>query len=395
MPQLSRLLALPGLQIGSLLAESWQALRGESPYADVPPMESSLRSIGEAVVDRSFSIGMNLLTGVPNPVIVRRAQQQARSARDFISDNGWLVDPRGFHGEPPPVGRSEEVARRWLVGRARREYLHLSFRSGYAPPEGMPAARRWRSFKENRTAHAQVLEHPGEPDRPWVVCVHGFGMGTPAANFPGFAAHRLHDELGLNVAFPTLPLHGPRGRGALSGTDLLSPDYLNLVNTFAQAVWDVRRLLRWIRARGGERIALYGVSLGGYTTAIVSAFEPDLGCVIAGVPPTDFSNVARDNEPWLMRTMERELQADWQLVRELTYVVSPLSFEPLPPVERRFIYAGIADRVVRPEQARALWRHWDRPEIHWFPGGHVAAQFRLSVQDFVVERLRRCGFDAA
>ena len=35
------------------------------------------------------------------------------------------------------------------------------------------------------------------------------------------------------------------------------------------------------------------------------------------------------------------------------------------PVEKRFIYAGVADRVARPDQARALWRHWGRPEIEW------------------------------
>ena len=24
-----------------------------------------------------------------------------------------------------------------------------------------------------------------------------------------------------------------------------------------------------------------------------------------------------------------------------------------------------------PEQAEALWEHWDRCELHWFPGNHI------------------------
>jgi hypothetical protein len=222
--------------------------------------------------------------------------------------------------------------------------------------------------------------------------VHGFGMGTPATNFSGFRAAQLHRELGLNLMFPTLPLHGPRGIGRMSGSTLLSPDYTRMLHAFSQAVWDVRRCVRWANERGqGQPVALYGLSLGGYTSALVSALENDLACVIAGVPPTDFPNVARDNEPVLVKNSDPEHKIDWQVVRELSHVVSPLSLDPLVPRERRFIYAGIADRVVRPDQARALWRHWGRPSIHWYDGGHVMGQFNPTVYAFVREALERSG----
>ena len=51
-----RLLALPGLQLGSFVAEGWAAWRGESPYAEVPAVEPSFRVIAEAVLDRSFTL---------------------------------------------------------------------------------------------------------------------------------------------------------------------------------------------------------------------------------------------------------------------------------------------------------------------------------------------------
>ena len=71
----------------------------------------------------------------------------------------------------------------------------------------------------------------------------------------------------------------------------------------------------------------------------------------------------------------------------MTRPVSPLALAPRLPRERRFIYAGIADRLVRPDQPSALWRHWDRPEIHWFSGGHVLGTRKPSVTPFLVRAL--------
>jgi len=387
-----RLLALPVLQLGSFVMESWAAMRGDAPHSEVPAMESSLASIAEAVLDRSFTLGVNLMAGVPGPDEVREAWAATRRARAAVEAEGWLDDPLSFHATPPAVGDAYRLeAKRGFQAIRALSYQELSFESGYVPQPALPEAARWLDFENNRQVHAYVLEHEGEPDRPWVVCVHGFGMGTPLANFPGFNVHHFHHELGLNVAMPCLPLHGPRATSTMSGGDIMSPDFLNLVHVFAQAVWDIRRTLRWVRERGGERIGLWGVSLGGYTSAIVAALEAELACVIAGIPPTDFANVARDNQPLVMRGYERELSLDWDAVRTMMHVVSPLSVSPVLPRERRFIYAGIADRVVRPDQARALWRHWERPQILWFAGGHVASQWKRDVIDFVDDSLRESG----
>src|SRR4030095_8478442 len=118
---------------------------------------------------------------------------------------------------------------------------------------------------------------------PWLIGVHGFGMGTPLTNFPVFQPERLHRELGWNVVLARLPLHGRRGVGRMSGGEVLAPDYLRIVHLLAQGAWDVRRLVAWIRARGGTQIALYGISLGGYVSSLVCALEDDLARVLAGL----------------------------------------------------------------------------------------------------------------
>ena len=153
-------------------------------------------------------------------------------------------------------------------------------------------------------------------------------------------------------------------------------------------MWDVRRSIAWVRVRGGEQVGLYGLSLGAYTAALVAGMESDLRCVIAGIPAVDFPSLARANEPWLFRRYSEEFEIDWDLIRTITHVVSPLAFLPAVPREGPFIFAGIADRVAPPVQARALWRHWDSPRIHWFSGGHVFGAMHPTAKTFVADALR-------
>ena len=107
-----------------------------------------------------------------------------------------------------------------------------------------------------------MLRHK-EP-RPWLVCVHGAEMGRAALDLTLFRAWHLHKDLGLNVVLPVLPMHGPRGRGLPKGAVYPGEDVMDNVHATAQAVWDVRRLLSWIRAQQPESpIGLNSISPSG------------------------------------------------------------------------------------------------------------------------------------
>jgi hypothetical protein len=387
--RLESLLTIPAQQVSGLVSETWGAFRRNSSYPDVPSLSPTMGLVGEALLDRTFTLMTSVMVGVPVPEAVRRMVDDLQAAEAFYEENGWLENPRDYHRDPPPLEDVEITDGASFAGARRLAYKHLKFESGYAPHEDEPGRVRWISHPENGIGHIYVLEHD-EP-RPWLVGVHGFAMGTPLVNFAGFPVRLLHEELGLNLAFPVLPLHGPRGIGGMSGGEVLSPDYLRMVHLFAQALWDVRRTLSWIRTRSDEPIGLHGISLGGYVSALAAGFEPDVGCVIAGIPAVDFPSLANDNQPWIMRRYDDEFEVDWKLVRAVSHVVSPLAFAPLIPHEKRFIYAGLADRVVKPYQPRALWRHWDEPEIHWFSGGHVLGIWNDSIRDFMVQALETTG----
>jgi hypothetical protein len=387
--RLETLLTIPAQQLGALVTEAWGAFRRGSTWTDVPTLRPSVGLFGEALLDRTFTLMTSVLVGVPVPETVRHMVDELLEAYAFYEAQGWLADPLSYHRDPPPISAVESRRRATFAGRRRLAYEHVSFPSGFAPHEGEPGRERWLAHPLNGVAHVYVLEH--EEPRPWLVGVHGFAMGTPLVNFAGFPVRLLHEELGLNLAMPVLPLHGPRGVGGLSGAEVLNPDYTRMVHLFTQALWDVRRTIAWIRAKSDEPVGLYGISLGGYVSALAAAFEPELACVIAGIPAVDFPGLASDNQPWIMRRYGDEFEVDWKLVRAVSHVVSPLAFPPQVPRERRFIYAGLADRVVKPYQPRALWRHWEEPEIHWFSGGHVLGIWNDTIGDFLVRALETTG----
>ena len=131
-----------------------------------------------------------------------------------------------------------------------------------------------------------MLRHK-EP-RPWLVCVHGAEMGRAALDLMLFRAWHLHQDLGLNVVLPVLPMHGPRARGLPKGAVFPGEDVMDNVHATAQAVWDVRRLLSWIRSQEPESpIGLNSISLGGYVASLVASLEDGLMCAILGVPVAD------------------------------------------------------------------------------------------------------------
>jgi dienelactone hydrolase len=196
-------------------------------------------------------------------------------------------------------------------------------------------------------------------------------MGFPLADFMVFPIARLHRELGLNLAFPVLPFHGPRKVGWRTGDFFFSGDYVDTVHTQANAVWDVRRLLSWIRAQDAPAVGVYGLSLGGLTAALVASLE-HVDCVVAGIPATDYVSLAHWNlPPALMGFFERQGLA-WDEVRRLVRLISPLALAPRVARERRFLFAAAADRLVPPQHAVELWRHWEEPRLDWYAGSHVS-----------------------
>jgi hypothetical protein len=205
-----------------------------------------------------------------------------------------------------------------------------------------------------------------------------------------FGAWHLHSDLGLNVVLPVLPLHGPRARGLPKGAKFPGEDMLNVVHGAAQAVWDIRRLLSWIRSQEPDSmIGLNGISLGGYLTSLVASLDDGLSCAILGVPVADLVELVSRHAGLSHHDPLRQTLTSATLIGRM---ISPLALTPRVPMRGRFVYAGIADRLVRPrDQVTRLWEHWGRPEIHWYQGGHTGFFRSRPVQRFVDDSLVQSG----
>ncbi|WP_396891133.1 alpha/beta hydrolase family protein [Mycobacterium sp. Z3061] len=375
--------ATPFMHTGQYLAQSWRDYLGQTPD-ELPIARPTVALAAQAFRDEVVLMGLKARRPVSRPEVFDRITREVLAGLEFYGDKGWLDQPEGFFAKPPAPS---DVTVRKVKGR-RRSFYRMFFTSGYTPHPGEPGVQRWQSYTANDREYALLLRH-AQP-RPWLVCVHGTEMGRAALDLALFRAWKLHDELGLNVVMPVLPMHGPRARGLPKGAVFPGEDVLDDVHATAQAVWDIRRLLSWIRLQEPDsRIGLNSLSLGGYIASLVASLEDGLTCAILGVPVADLVDVLgrhsglSDDDP-RRRTM--------RLAEPIGRMVSPLSLTPRVPMQGRFIYAGVADRLVHPrEQVNRLWKHWGKPEIVWYPGGHTGFFRSQPVQRFVWEALQQSG----
>jgi len=294
--------------------------------------------------------------------------RETKDALEWFGQQGWLKEPSRFHQAPEPLDTSDIVFKPQGVAGLAVEIM--SFESGYAARPEAPGAQRYMDYAPCRRAWAWVLR--GNEEAPWLVNIHGLSMGTPWLDLKLLQARMLHREMGLNLVFPVLPLHGPRGLTRVSGRGYLTGNIMDTIHAQSQAIWDIRRIIGWLWAQGSDRIGLHGVSLGGYTAALVASLEQGLRCAVAGIPAAD--------PAWLIwwhasQQARRESVAAGlteEMLDQALRVVSPLAMDPQVPGAHRYIYAGLADRFVPPVVAEQLWEHWGQPEICWYPGAHLS-----------------------
>lgn len=373
----------PFTKAGGYYARSWGAYLGGTRN-ELPLARPTLSLATHALRDELVLVGLLWKRPLSEPMAYQRINAEVREAIDLYGERGWLEKPQSFFAVPQAP---TEVSIRSFTTR-NRTHERMSFESGYEPHPGEPGAQRWASYTGNRREYALMLRHP-EP-RPWLVCVHGTEMGRAGLDLTLFRAWHLHEDLGLNVVLPVLPMHGPRARGLPKGAVFPGEDVMDDVHGTAQAVWDVRRVLAWIRTQDPEaRIGLNSISLGGYIAALVASLDDDLTCAVLGVPPSNLvellgrhSGLPKDDPRH--RTLE--------LAKPVGLMVSPLSLEPKVPRQGRFIYAGVADRIVHPrQQVMQLWEHWGRPDIGWYRGGHTGFFEARPVQRYVDAALIQSG----
>ena len=373
----------PVTRTGRFYAGAWRHYLG-SGESELPVARPTVALLSQALRDEIVLTGLRTQRPLSRPRAFQRIDAEVHAALDFYGAKGWLDNPEGFFAAPPQLS---DIEFHKVKGRGR-SYQRFVFDSGYQLEPGAPGAERWESYTSNAKVYGLLLRHD-EP-RPWLVCVHGAEMGRAGIDLALFRARHLHEDFGLNVILPVNPLHGPRAKDLPKGKAIPGEEVLDDIHFAGQAVWDVRRLLSWIRSQEpAAPIGLNAISLGGYVSSLVASVDPRLTCAILGVPVADLVGLLgrhagfRPDDP-----RSKTLEA----ARPLAAMVSPLSMQPKVPMAGRFIYGGVADRVVHPrDQVVRLWEHWGKPEIVWYRGGHTGFFTARPVQKFVDAALVQSG----
>lgn len=355
------------LSLASFLLAGREGLRLMPQSADVPEVPQELGVYMRCAFDEALLGYFSATAKVPSRDDIDECIATLKAQRAAVERLGFATDPQALHARPEAPEHVEWQPRRALG----QDFRVLHFDSDFAAHPELPGAERYMAYESNRQTAAWVFEHEGE-DRPWLLCVHGYRMGHPLLDLPLFAPRLLHHRLGLNLLMPVLPLHGPRRTGRRSGDEFLDGDLGDLLHAECQSLWDLRRHVAWLRARGVQRIGALGFSLGGYNTALLAGYE-QLDFAIAGIPVAELPDVLWPSLPDLHQKYYAQHGATPELLREVLRPVSPLTRPCALPVQRRFVFGGLADRLVPPAEVAKLGAHW-QVTPSWYPGGHLSFQ---------------------
>jgi len=299
---------------------------------------------------------------LPEPPSAGLGERLAR-ARRFYADSRFITEPESFF-RSPKAPRAEVT---WRLPLPRGELDLVTYETDFVPV--FPEARGEPHDAGNRRGVMLWWRHH-EPGHPVMLCVHGYGGGNLWVESLAFDAARFY-WAGVDVAIYVMPYHGARASGR-SGAAFFDLDLVRTNEAFARGIYEIRALVRHLRDEGTGPVGAFGMSLGAYTVALLASIERRLAFAVAMIPIVSFADRwwgEGDRDPWVAMAIEH----GWTLeaVRDVLRVHEPLSRRALVPRSRRLVIGARGDAICTPAQAEALWRHWERPRIHWYPGGHL------------------------
>ncbi|HVJ91429.1 MAG TPA: hypothetical protein VM580_16615 [Labilithrix sp.] len=273
-----------------------------------------------------------------------------------------LTDTARFFPAPPKVELS--------LRRVRPGVWDASWPSAFEPFLAA-VAERYLARVENRTARARFfLANPAEAAspsaRPAVIAIHGYMGGQWLLEESAWPVDWLVRR-GLDVVLPVLPLHAARA-GARRGPPAFPSTDPRLTNEgFRQAVTDLRTLVGWLRERGAPHVGVMGMSLGGYTSALMATVTSEIDFVMPMIPLASIADFAREHGHLGEGDEAHEQHV---ALERANGVVSPLARALKLPTSRALVVGAEYDRVTPVSHAKRIADHFGC-EMQMFGGGHV------------------------
>jgi pimeloyl-ACP methyl ester carboxylesterase len=351
------------------------------------------RVVGTAVaaVDRAFVVAMQMRGARAKGRVKQLPHEERLTALASIAGAyGEVGAPEGLFGTPPSIDPTLRLVRRGAP--PRTETWDASWPSAFVPYL-TDLAERYMARVENRTAHARLVLAKGagaRARRPAVIAVHGYMCGQFAFEEAVWPIAWL-SERGLDVALPVLPFHALRAGARRGAPTFPSADPRVTNEGFRQAVADITSLARFLRDRGAPHVGVMGMSLGGYTSALVATVSDAVDFVMPIIPLVSIADFARDRGE--LGTGERA-ESQRAALERANRVVSPLARPLLLPRTRALVVAAEHDRITPTLHAHRLATHFGCDMVT-IPGGHLVQLGRSRAFRALASMLAREGIIAA
>ena len=242
----------------------------------------------------------------------------------------------------------------------------------------------------NRTAYARLFLAPHAPahePRPAVIAVHGYMQGgrwlLEQARWPIAGLMRR----GLDVALPILPAHGPRAGNRRGAPNFPSADPRLTNEGFRQAVADIVSLAKWLRERGAPHVGIMGVSLGGYTSALVATVSQTIDFAMPMIPLASVADFARAQG---RLGVGPSANAQREALERANWIASPFARPLCISPSRVLVVAAEHDRITPVSHAERIARHF-ACELLTIPGGHLLQLGRATAFRRLLGMLERDG----
>lgn len=248
--------------------------------------------------------------------------------------------------------------------------------------------------EENSHVSGRLLT--AAPGAPWALVVPGYSTGAlPPYDYGIFQETQGLSLLtrGINVALIALPYHLDRKRsGYGSGEGFFSPDLADMQATFSQAAADCIALVRWLQARSGRAVGIWGTSLGGNVAGLVATQVADLAAVVLMEPLDNPGDTLRDHyssREIRLRLADAGVSPD--TLTESLAQVAPSSYPPAVAGDRILFVSPLWDGIIPFPYQDALWEAWGRPERITVDAGHLTmpldAALNARIADFMARRI--------
>lgn len=296
------------------------------------------------------------------------------------NDDAFFGTPKAFSLVGEPVGR--RATKRGMV-----DVVDLRWPSRVAPFVS-DVADAFLAMRENHEAAARLFTARGEK-RPTAIIIHGYRGGHYRFGERVWPVSWLLDH-GLDVALFVLPFHAVRSAPG-SGPRFPSSDPRFTNEGFRQATGDLRDLVLSLRERGSPDIAVMGMSLGGYTTALAATTLPDVDFAAPYVPLASIADFAREQG-----RLGAGEQADAQhaALERANWIVSPLARPLRIPPERALVVAAEHDQITPVAHAGRIATHFTC-ELLTIAGGHLVQIGRKEAFRALAAMLEREGIITA